>query len=326
MHEAKDPNKVDDRSNNLLSAVKRKELLSLIIEPTSNCNLACNFCSMHNGSLDTENLKNNMTAETWNNIFNAIKDLPYKINMIQFHGYGEPLLNKDLFKMICDVRPYSKIVRVITNGIALNKERHRRLLEIGTDEIHVSLDVLDKDRYNEVKGRNKFTKVYDNIIQGLELYKEFNNSNFYLKLALPPKFLESTWGEKSVKHTDFNSAYRHLEKSFINEKNVHLKIMPLFTTYEGVIQFKDDKPCEMPFYMAKIRFDGTIDLCCAAIFGELSVGNIRDTKLKIHDKSKNIRTAHLSGEVSKILPMCGNCGAKTAVDLSNHKNELAKYI
>jgi MoaA/NifB/PqqE/SkfB family radical SAM enzyme len=326
LHESKDPLKVNDRINSLINALRKKEILSLIIEPTSNCNLACNFCAMHNDSLDTNELKGHMSVDTWGEIFTSIKELSYKINMIQFHGYGEPLLNKNLFKMINDIRPYAKVIRVISNGVALSYDNHKKLLDAGTDEVHVSLDVLDQQRYKEVKGKDKFLKVYENVNQGIELYNVFTNSNFYLKLALPPLFLEKKWGENSIKQNDFYDAYKQLEVNFKDRTNIHLKIMPLFTTYEGAIQYKDDKPCEMPFYMAKIRFDGTIDLCCAAIFGELSVGNIRDVKLKIHNESKKIRIAHLSGEVSKKLPMCGNCGAKTAVDLTNYTSELYKFI
>ena len=47
MQEAKDPNKKDDRLNQLINAIKQKKLLTVVIEVSSKCNLKCEFCDAH---------------------------------------------------------------------------------------------------------------------------------------------------------------------------------------------------------------------------------------------------------------------------------------
>ena len=71
----------------------------------------------------------------------------------------------------------------------------------------------------------------------------------------------------------------------------------------------------MPFYMVKMKASGELDACCAAIFGELGLGHIKDGLSSIHVRASKIRKAHLSGRVSSEIPFCGTCAAKTAVDV-----------
>jgi hypothetical protein len=74
-----------------------------------------------------------------------------------------------------------------------------------------------------------------------------------------------------------------------------------------------------------MKASGELDACCAAIFGELGLGHIRDG-LDIHDRAAPIRKAHLSGKISSQIPMCGTCAAKTAVDVTEIKHRIIASI
>ena len=199
-------------------------------------------------------------------------------------------------------------------------------MDLNIDEIHVSLDVANSDDYKRVKGKDLFNKVMNNIDRIMPYYETADaKASLYVKIALPEADYQDFWGEKSITKANFNEAFELLNQRFKDSVNAHLKIMPLFSTYMEHIKFIDDKPCEMPFYMVKMKASGDLDACCAAIFGELGLGHIRDG-LDVHHRASTIRTAHLSGEVSKHIPMCGTCAAKTAVDVTEIKHRIIASI
>ena len=190
MQEAKDLSMISGRLKGLVEAVKSKKILTLIIEPTAKCDLACSFCSMHNGDFPTEDSKIDMSLETWGIVLDSIKSVPYKFNNIGFHGYGEPLLNKNIYRMLEDVRPYCETLKIITNGTALNLSNHRRLLDSGVDEVHVSLDVADRESFKKIKEKDQYERVLKNTIDGSALYSDSGTSQLFIKISLLSPNLE----------------------------------------------------------------------------------------------------------------------------------------
>ena len=127
LQEAKDEKKAANRLSSIVEAIKYRQFRVLIIEPTGKCNLKCSFCDMHNGSLDTENQKNDMSDDTFDSIIESLNRLNYKFKSIQLHGYGEPLLHKKILSMIERLRPHCEMLRVITNGTPLLPKLHKQM-------------------------------------------------------------------------------------------------------------------------------------------------------------------------------------------------------
>ena len=50
------------RLNSIVSALKEDRLISLIVEPTSHCDLACAYCGMHSSEYDLEDSNNGKVA------------------------------------------------------------------------------------------------------------------------------------------------------------------------------------------------------------------------------------------------------------------------
>lgn len=130
------------------------------IATTYECNLKCTHCSA-----DTlkELNKQCLTLEDYARLGKECRknDVP----LVAFTG-GEPLIDDRLEKIIGFFNPRNTIIGITTNGILLNKEKIKKLKEIGVDTLVVSLDSPDPnihDTFRNVKG--VFFKTIDNIKQ-----------------------------------------------------------------------------------------------------------------------------------------------------------------
>ncbi len=167
--EAKDVNNTSVRIKSLLENVKAKKLLSLVIEPSSKCNLKCSFCAMHSGEYDLNERKGIMHNDLYDKLIRDIALLNYKIKIIQFHGCGEPLLNRDIYSMISKIKKLNiaEKLKIITNGVLLNEKNLQKLVLSGINTIDISLDVFGKNNYLDIKGHDFFDKVIKNIYQAV---------------------------------------------------------------------------------------------------------------------------------------------------------------
>jgi MoaA/NifB/PqqE/SkfB family radical SAM enzyme len=124
-----------------------KKLLGLsVIElnPTELCNRTCSFCPRHDPILyPNQNL--NMSTDTAKELVRQLVGAEYKGD-IHITGYGEPLLNPDILKIISIFSQHFH-TELITNGDRLNSEfySHRQLKDSGLNFLIV--DCYDGDEH-----------------------------------------------------------------------------------------------------------------------------------------------------------------------------------
>lgn len=170
------------------NAPHRTEMLAsdrrpiVVWSTTRTCNLKCVHCYT-----DSSNKKYNNELTTDEGI-KLIDDLAsFKIPSLLFSG-GEPLMRKDLFKLVekaaaKDIRPV-----LSTNGTLIDKENAKNIKNAGIVYVGISLDGMEKvnDQFRGVKGAfSKAMKGFENCISvgqrvGLRLtltkqnYKDLN--------------------------------------------------------------------------------------------------------------------------------------------------------
>lgn len=137
------------------------------ISLTQNCNLRCVYC-MPDWS-EKECLKNEKHISE-----NEIKELvemfsEIGIKKIRLTG-GEPLLRKDLSKIISSISKIENIEEICmtTNGVKLN-DKIEELRNIGLDRINISLDSLDSEEYKQITRGGDLLKVLKTIKKALKL-------------------------------------------------------------------------------------------------------------------------------------------------------------
>jgi len=143
--------------------------LHLQVEPTNDCNLTCKFCSRE------ENAQSRvyMSFENFKKIFDQIN--PQRVT---WAGRGEPLMAKDLTKMIS----YAKgkgAKTVVTTNFTLGKALAGKLVEAGIDDLRISIDTSDAKTYKSLRGKDFHGRILEGIaevnklkdIKGLEYPK-----------------------------------------------------------------------------------------------------------------------------------------------------------
>jgi MoaA/NifB/PqqE/SkfB family radical SAM enzyme len=152
------------------------------LEVTRRCNSKCSFCPIGNEKKEIK--EGELGTEAMKKILSQFSDL--NIIAVSFLG-GEPFLRKD----VCELAEYSHndnlITQVSTNGINLGSIVDRATASF--DVIVISLDVVDRELYHEIRGVDKYETVVDNIKAAQELSKE-NECNILINTVVCSKNLD----------------------------------------------------------------------------------------------------------------------------------------
>jgi MoaA/NifB/PqqE/SkfB family radical SAM enzyme len=96
-------------------------------------------------------------------LFTGIVDQIPNIERVVLHGVGEPMLVKDLPKMVRYLKDRGTYVLFNTNGTVLNEKNGRALIEAGLDELRVSLDASNAKSYRAIRGKDYFNRILKNV-------------------------------------------------------------------------------------------------------------------------------------------------------------------
>ncbi|MBL4668874.1 MAG: GTP 3',8-cyclase MoaA [Flavobacteriales bacterium] len=132
----------------------------LRISLTERCNLRCFYCMPEEG-IELSEKSNILTHEEV--IFLAKEFVELGVNKIRLTG-GEPLIKKNIEKIIRELTALPISLGITTNGILLDKYIDL-FKECGVKDINISLDTLDKEKFELMTRRDYFDRVMSNIYQ-----------------------------------------------------------------------------------------------------------------------------------------------------------------
>lgn len=140
--------------------------VSITIDPTNACNLKCKWC---NADYRLKHNNGKLSKSTMLDIADFISG--WGVETVCVAGGGEPLLNPDVGEFILKCKLLGVQTGVVTNGIKINEHIHAlsRCTWVG-----VSIDSGTEKIYEELKGKNYFSDVINNI-KSLINYSEKNN-------------------------------------------------------------------------------------------------------------------------------------------------------
>jgi radical SAM protein with 4Fe4S-binding SPASM domain len=151
-----DPRRYHEAVDADLKPVAERPPVCLYLETTNRCNLLCTTCPRTYEELEPPA---DLSWELFTRIVDQVPDLARAV----LHGVGEPMLVKDLPRMVRHLKDRGVYVLFNTNGTVLNARNGRALIDAGLDELRVSLDAANAASYLAVRGKDYFHRILRNV-------------------------------------------------------------------------------------------------------------------------------------------------------------------
>lgn len=139
----------------------------VFIEVTNHCNLLCETCPR------TFVTYENPQTLSWKNFLRIVAQFP-EMQRAVLHGIGEPLMNRDLARMIEYLKARNITVLFNTNATLLNEDWSRQLIASGLDEMRVSIDAAYPNTYAQIRGAPLFDRIVQNLERFTKIQHEMN--------------------------------------------------------------------------------------------------------------------------------------------------------
>jgi sulfatase maturation enzyme AslB (radical SAM superfamily) len=321
----------------LHEAVPLIQPLCINIEPSSYCNLKCEFC-IH--SIDPVKKPQNgldiglMSKETFLTICDQLDAFPEPTKEIVFCGQGEPLLNKDLPWMIKQLktRKLARTVALITNAVALTSSMADELIDSGLSSVRFSINGLSDQDYLKHTG----SKVnFDKLVEQIAYFYRHKHSTTDVYCKLPEYILGEHQKDlfTNLFHDKCDFLSTHGISNWFREVSFeHLPLTKSLSAYQDVTHRV--AVCALVFYKLNVWCDGKITLCagCAG-HSDKHFAPITFSEQKISEiwNGKIHRSLMLSCLAQEDQPVCKNCQVKfhaaTPADiLDPYANEIIARI
>lgn len=138
-----------------------RELTYLRLAVTDRCNLRCTYC------MPAEGITYMPEREllSWEEMFRLTRILhEMGIKKVRITG-GEPFVRNGLLDFLTNLAGLKDLeICLTTNGVFVG-DYIESLQKLGVRHINLSLDSLDRDRFQQITRRDDFAKVYDNLIR-----------------------------------------------------------------------------------------------------------------------------------------------------------------
>ncbi|RLD79029.1 MAG: radical SAM/SPASM domain-containing protein [Bacteroidetes bacterium] len=265
--------------------IKEHHLSYLFLEITRKCNLDCLHCG---SDCKAEINFPELTTDSWIRIIDYIEQSYSKSVAFVLTG-GEPLIHPDIYKIGQHINKKGMRWGMVTNGIALNKNRLTRLIDSGIYSITLSLDGLEESHNWLRNNKNAFKKTStalslignSNIafkdvvtcVSPKNLYELNDIADFLIENKIKEWRLFRIFPSGRAKNNkDLNLTFEQTQEmlQFIvkNKKVYQAKGLNINLSCEGWVPMQTDlKVRDNPFFcraginIASILSDGTITGC-----------------------------------------------------------------
>lgn len=270
--------------------LRRKAVVSnmpfmIKIEPTNICNIKCEGCWSYNlnswtGSHEYLHPKGVMTFDT----FKIIVDQLYKyITTISLYGNGEPLLNRDIYRMIAYANEKNIGCVTSANLMIFSEQDAAAMIDSQLEHLIVAVDTLNPELYAKYRIGGKLSVVLENLTMLIEEKKKRN-------AQYPIVEMQSIIREENLDETAALAEYAAkigVDRYTAKEDSELLRKTDLESRY--------GKPCHWLWCSAYFGWDGIVCPCGCAYIGEDTIyGNILKQPFKeIWNNDKYVRSRQI---------------------------------
>ena len=131
--------------------------ISLKIEPSAACQLACPGCVQANPDFKQKTAGNLMSQALFLNVLDQAADYVYRI---QFYFNGEPFINKNILNMVAAATDRGIGSQMSTNfSFRFKDSFYRDIVESGLEHLIISMDGTDANTYGKYRINGRFELV-----------------------------------------------------------------------------------------------------------------------------------------------------------------------
>ena len=134
------------------SAVAERLPHILYVETTNRCNSLCPICPR------TFDLRERDADLSYDQFVSILDQIPSATRLV-LHGIGEPLMNRDLPRMVAEARRRGLHVLFNSNLVLLREPLAEALIQADLNELRVSLDAATPATYARIRGIDKLPQV-----------------------------------------------------------------------------------------------------------------------------------------------------------------------
>lgn len=268
----------------------------LMLELTNACNLKCIMC--HNRNMTRK--KGSMTVELGMRAIREAAQLDIK--EVALFTTGEPLLYKQLDKLINEAKRLRLRSYITSNGLLLDKKTAEMICSEGLDSFKFSIDASSSEEYEKVRINGDYERLVDNV-RLLRRIRDKLNSPMTIICA-------SVMANPSKEKIDaFRAQFAHICDSILISEMNNLGGKIRLSNHPSGEDVKVLPPCRLLWDRINICYDGKITACCVDFDAELVYSDYNNTSLEHawnNDTIQEWRRKHLAGETID-MPMCGKC-------------------
>jgi MoaA/NifB/PqqE/SkfB family radical SAM enzyme len=266
----------------------------VLLDLATKCNLRCPMCpvwgSDDNDAIDA--VKGVMDLDASRRVLDEIMAAE---PLVQPNMYGEPLLAPNLRERLTDMKARGIVVAMNTNGLTLDDELARFMVDVKLDSISVSIDAVTRATLEKIRGIEKLEKIEAAVFRLLAARGDRDLPRISVSFTL-------------------QDANRHEEQAFVDRwvglvDCVRVNLLFENGTFPDMKAPQPRLPCPTLYKTLPIHNDGTVTICCLDGFKQTNVGNVFQDGVKAvwhGEEFAKVRYYHETGQWDKV-PFCTNC-------------------
>lgn len=286
--------------------------IKLTIDPSNYCNLRCELCP--SGNKAAGRTRAFMSFDTFKKVVDECGPYLWEIDLF---NWGEPLLNKEISKMI-EYTTNKKIdVSISTHLNYFNHDICVALIESGLKKIIISLDGASHESVNKYQQGCDFELVLSNMEKIVETKKLLNSTTPFVQW----RFLVNRYNEHEIEKAFELSRKLKIDKLelgkfrcdmekeiFMNREEMLKNLSAWIPQGEEISEYihveerdRQNLVCAFLWLESVIQPNGSVSPCCSIWPEKYDFGTINDSPFKViwnNQKYQNARKMHRGDMIS----------------------------
>ena len=292
--------------------LKMRTIKEIVIEPSSFCNLRCMSCS-------NQWMKRDKGLMRLSDFKTIVDKLPSSVKNIRMNWSGEPILNKDIFKMVKYATGKGIKTHISTNVTILNTFSDKDIIDSGLDSIAICIDGTTKNVHESYRVGSNFDEIVKNAVQFGKIIK---NNKLKTKIILQTLLIKGNTDIDEIKKLgrkiyadEIHLRYFTVGSETIEMRNSNYdKFVPdneKMTIYiKDSIDSKTTGKCNA-FFTPVVCWNGDVTICCFDFEAEYKYGNI------ISDSFEDIvKKMPLKSIFNRKFPKCKGCDVNESTSIN----------